>query len=321
MREIKSLSHSSMKAFYEDRDTFFLERLADVKLPREPQGPAAAIGSAFDAYEKSSLALCLFGTDRPDSLEFETLFEAQVEPQNRDLARVDGKFLWECYAHSGQHCDLLMELEASPDEPRFEFEMLSYVEGVPLTTKPDLSYRTREGIQVILDWKCRSFYSNSGASPTKCYRLARWGHCDKASKTETHKLYRPMMFGGMEIHAGTMEEASEIYADQTTFYAWANGVEIGADFISAIDEIVCRRSKSERPNVRVAELRSRVAPDYQFDLRDKLVRCWNAIVNQHIFDDLSLEESQARQRMLDNSAKSLAGEDQYFARLGKKSFY
>lgn len=317
MRTIKSLSYSALVAYETDPETFFLQRLAGDRVDREPQSLPAAIGSAFDAYEKSSLALALFGPDRPASLDFAALFEAQVEPANRDQVLVDGKKLWDAYVASGQHGDLLAELEQSDETPRLEFERLVDVGGVPVTTKPDLSY-SLGGRRVILDWKCRSYYSKSGASPTQGYRRVRTGFTTQPPKPDAppHKKFRPLELETL-LHDGCLSEFSEAYADQTSLYSWAGGGEIGSEFLAAIDEIVCRPG-----SIRVAELRSRVSPAHQRELVKRLQRCWQSLSTGHVFTDLSYEDSLIRQEMLERAAAQMTGADgAYFARQGKKSWY
>lgn len=319
MRQLKSLSYSSLSSFERDAETFYLERLADVRLTREKQGPPAAIGSAFDARVKNRLAADLQIVD--DSLEFELLFELQVEQQNRDLAREDSKLAFDAYVNSGAYASLLAELSRSETTPQFESEVSGVIDGVPLLGKPDCRY-TLNGTVVILDWKVRSFYSKSGASPTQGFRLCRDGFTDKPTRSHgtTHKKYQPTVVCGMTIHSGSLHEFSGAYADQLSIYSWVLGEPIGSDFIAAIDELVC----SPGPRIRVAELRSRVSEEHQRSLLERIKICWETLTSGHIFRDLTPEKSLEKQRMLDETAKNLCGTDEddvYMAKQGRKGWF
>jgi hypothetical protein len=324
MRELTSLSYSSLSKWETDPETFYMERLADKRIDREPQGEPASVGSAFDAYVKSALAADL-GLTTP-SLEFEPLFESQVEPHNRDKARVDGAYALACYKRSGEYADLLAELGAAFD-PQLELEASGTVEGIPLMGKPDLMYRHADGSTVIFDWKVKSFYSKHACSPTKGYRLCRDGWAlnhalPSRSNGTTHKLFKAI-YGCMTLHDGCLSEFSEDYADQLTIYSWISGTPVGKPFIAAIDELACApHKKGGSPLIRVSELRAPVTTAHQRKLLDRLLRCWNAITSEHVFTDLSLEDSKRKQAMLENAASQMTGEEgAYFAKQGRKGWF
>lgn len=320
MRIPERLSYSSLTLFEKDPQTFFMTRLAGTRTRREPQGVAAAIGSAYDARVKSSLAAACWGSP-PAELEFDRLYESQVEPQNRtDSMLRDSQYLLDVYKRSGRFADLLTLLEMSSTEPRFESETLVTVDGVPVTTKPDLTFSHRAW-HVIHDWKVKSFYSASGASPTPGY--VRWRDGETAS--EPHKRFRPLYWGDIVGSEGCLSTFSEQYADQTSLYAWAMGVTPGEEFIASVDELVCRPAKGESsPWVRVSELRAAVSTNHQRHLAHRLRRCWDALQRQHVFLDLSLEESQAKQARLERAAQTMgcdSDDDRYMAMLGRKAWF
>src|SRR5690348_10576504 len=98
-RKPKSLSYSSASLFKKNPEEFFLKYLAGNRPDRIPQQRPAAAGSAFDARVKSSLAADLGMTDNT----YEVLFEAQVEPQNREWAAPAGVHLLEEYKATGAY--------------------------------------------------------------------------------------------------------------------------------------------------------------------------------------------------------------------------
>lgn len=332
MRRLTSLSYSSLSKWETDPDTFYMERLAEVRIAREPQTMAAAIGSAFDAHVKSALAAGLFGGlaggHLPESLHFEPLFESQVEEQNRFRARTDGQYAFDAYCKSGRFRELLSELELSPEAPLLELEASREIDGIPLMGKPDLKYKLSDRHSVIHDWKVKSFYSKHACSPTKGYVMCRDGwafgeHLPSRSEGKSHKLLKAVQQCGVTFHDGCLSEFSADYADQLSIYSWVSGSPVGEPFLASIDELVCGPSGVDgRPKIRVSELRAIVSRDHQLTLLDRLRRCWAAITSRHVFTDLSLEESQIKQQMLENAAANMTGEEgMYYAKQGRKGWF
>lgn len=156
MRIPQSLSYSSMSLWYKDQDEFYIRYLADHAAPCLPQEQPAAVGSAFDAYTKSMLAYALFGKAMSAQFEFGTIFESQVEPQNRDFALTAGKRVFKAYKLAGAYDDLLKLLQQSIEPPRFEFKVDGLILGVPFTGKPDCRFVLDLGsgrISCVFDWK------------------------------------------------------------------------------------------------------------------------------------------------------------------------
>ena len=90
--------------------------------------------------------------------EFGTIFESQVEPQNRDFALTAGKRVFKAYKLCGAYDDLLDLLRKSIEQPRFEFKVDGLIEGVPFTGKPDCRFVLDRGqgrISCVYDWKVR----------------------------------------------------------------------------------------------------------------------------------------------------------------------
>jgi len=296
MRKLKYLSFSSLRVFESDREQFVMEKLADVRAPREPQGMAAAVGSGFDAKVKAELGEALFGKGWNPAFEFEPLFEKQVDTQHRDWAMGASLFAFDRYVESGAYADLLVVLEKAQSPPEFEFTAEATVHGVPLLGKPDCRFIHEAGFCVILDWKVMGFASKSGTSPTKYYQLCRDGYTAvKQSRSHgcAHKGYVPLDYQGFEINAASMEEAKSMYADQISIYAWVSGGEVGDDVVAAIDELVCRPGDTA-PLIRVSNLRARISMVYQYALLHRIMACWEAIDSGHIFSDLSREVSDAK---------------------------
>ena len=293
MRKPKYLSPSALGKWEKDREAFYIQYLADVRMPREPQTEPQAVGASFDAYVKSKLAKDLFGD--PGELGFDTLFESQVQEQVRDFALGAGKHVFDAYVFTGAYKELLTELEGSGGEPQFEFQLTGTVGGVPLLGKPDCRYIHQSGAHVMLDWKVNGYCSKYAASPAKYYSMVRDGQTQKPSRNagNPHKGYKPMFFKGLTIGAHFLEDANSSWADQLSIYGWMMGEEVGTeDMVARIDQIVCK--PAEPPILRIANHKARVSTRWQHGLVKRLQNCWKTIENKWIFTDLTKEESQGR---------------------------
>lgn len=332
MRKIEYLSPTSIALWHENRDEFYLTYLSEVRAPRFPQTAPMAIGSAFDAYVKSFLHEHLFGKDNDSRFNLRTFFEAQVESQNRDVSWEAGAQAFECYRRSGALADLMLELQQSIGTPRFEIEVKGAVNGqregitrvipspetetrsfdellsseVVFLGKPDVFYVNKQGCHVILDFKVNGWYSRSQVSPMKGYIQIRSGS-GVPILGGPHKDCLPMAYRGSTINCGLFLEDCQVdWARQLAIYGWLCGVDVGEEFIVAIDQLACKPSGQKWPEVRIAEHRLRIRPQFQRDLHAKAQVIWNTVRSNHIFRELSLEESKAKCRMLDMQAQQLA---------------
>lgn len=309
MRRPKYLSPSSISKFKENVSDFYLQYLSDTPPPRMPQNQAMAIGSAFDAYVKSYLFEGLFGKERDPKYEFEALFEAQVEPHNRDWARTNGRYVFNQYQQSGCLGDLMLELEGAIGEPRFEFEVMGAVNGiregvtqnfgeVTLLGRPDASFITKDGIHVILDWKVNQYCSKYPGSPAQGYVRMR------SAGRLMHKMHEKCVlenFNGMMINGACgLDEVNASWAQQLAIYAWLLGEPVGSDFVTIIHQCCANATKKDQlPSLRFAEHICKINPSFQKKVFEDACTIWEVCNSDHIFRNMSLEESQARCRILD----------------------
>jgi len=311
MRSIQYVSPSSLKTFYTDREEYYLKYLADFKKPRDPQTLPMSVGSAFDAYVKHYLYRRFHGELDP-RFAFDALFAAQVEEHNRDFALEAGKVCFEAYKVSGALSDLLTQMMDSPVKPEFEADLRGVVGGasgnvggVPLFGKPDLFFKTVDGVSVVYDWKVNGYCSQ--ASPKAGYVVLRdgWKGSPSRSAGKCHKDAVVHMRGRIPVNvAQTMDVIEPDWANQTTIYAWMLGEAIGSNFIVGIDQLACAPGQ-----IRVAEHRSYVGKAFQEKLASDLLKMWAIVQSGWIFDSLSREASDARCSELDSLVKSMDGED------------
>ena len=320
MRKIEYLSPSSIAKFEESVENFYLQYLAENRPPREPQNQAMSIGSAFDAYCKSYFHDKLFGKNHTDSnrFAFDTIFDAQVEEVNRDWARLHGKHAFEQYRSSGALLNLLTEPQTAKTDPRFEFDVRGAVNGyrdalstklgeVVLLGKPDAAFTNRDGNHIILDWKVNGWCSNWPTSPMPGYVNLR----DSYGKNYgPHKDCVPYEIGSLTVNIGCfLEHHKDDWARQLSIYGWLVGEPIGGDFIVAIDQLVCKPQTGGIPAVRVAEHRLRIHGSFQMKVFDRACEIWDIVHSDHIFRDMTLEDSKGRCQLLDQRAETMYGQN------------
>ena len=277
MRTVKYLSPSSIRTWEEDRSEFYLRYLADERPPRMPQTRPMAVGAAFDAFIKSKLVADLFGEKRPQ-FELKTIFEAQVEPHNRDWARLAGAHVYTQYVKSGALTDLMLELSHAIHEPRFELTVTDEVAigetvPVPLLGKPDVYFITRGGEHVIYDWKVNGYCSKSPTSPKPGYIMLRGEgrNCGKA-----HKSAQVINKGGIDVNVNhPINTVAADWATQLAIYSWILGESVGAQFIAGIDQIVGGGMVDAAcPLLRFATHRGHISADWQKDLASRIAGIW-----------------------------------------------
>lgn len=307
------LSPSAISCFRQNPDEYYLRYLCHHRSPRFPQTQPMSIGSAFDAYCKADLNKKLFGNNRNPKFDFDALFTAQVDEHNRDWARHHGKLVYDLYVDSGSFADLLVELEGALRPPKLETEIYGVVQGsregvtsniggVPFLGKMDIHFINKQGASVILDWKVNGYLSANGVSPAPGYVKLR-------EKGKPSKMHPDCMLGyekGVMVNiAQKLNQINGEWADQLSIYAWLCGEQIGSKFIAAIDQVVCR------PNsIRFAQHRSTIDSEYQFRTFAEAQKLWEIAQSDHIFRELSLEESQERCRLLDQQAQGLTDPNQ-----------
>jgi hypothetical protein len=308
MREVKFISPTSLHLWESDREQFYITRLSDTRTPRDEQSPAAAVGSAFDAFVKSALYKQIYGHDGGGVYDPQRLFEEQVQgEENQAFAWRSGQECFKRYCKSGAFAELLVELTSSTREPRFEFSLQGEIQGIPLQGKPDLYYF--RDCHVLYDWKVQGFCSRHSQSPAKFYRSCRdtWT-AEEAKPTrgggqpKAHKKYEEMEHKGHKLGAHWMEDVNKKWADQLCIYGWLMGVPVGCeDFIVGIDQLSCKpapvvdgKPTLPYPLIRVSQHRCRISEYFQRELMTRLNYMYSRLKCGYIFDDITREESDAK---------------------------
>lgn len=303
MRKLKYISPSALARWEDRREEFYKIHLSEVRTERSPQEVHMAAGSSFDAFVKSNIYSAVHGSAVGTQFAFDNIFESQVESHIRDEALEMGKFLFDRYAAFGAYANLLKDILDAPAAPQMEFTVEATVNGIPLMGKPDLRYVTREFVHVIADFKVNGSYSNHGVSPVQGYKL-----CLSEKKgsivTETHKKYSPITYKDVEINANPLSEFSVDWATQLTMYAWCLGEEPGdEDYVVRMEQLACRPKAAGGINVKIATHMSQIPSAFQLSVMRRIMDCWECVQRDHIFTDLTPEQSREHCEMIDQKSQ------------------
>jgi hypothetical protein len=280
MKLPKYLSPSSLKTAMKQPYTFYLTRLVDDPIAREPQSLPGAMGSAFDVFVKLMLVVkgrvdlkpyqlqtrlidsCYDPTMRAEYAEMDlpTMFyKMSVEEQHRKAVKDDASALMVNYCKSS----LFLDLAFHDIEIHRYFSVLGDNNIiVPIFMKGDASVTvmtTKDNYEVVpLDWKVTGYGSKTGASPTAGYKRI-WSI--ENGLEGPHPDYTPDR---------SMALVDESWADQLCVYGWGMGRPIGLPFRAIIHQLVFRPS-----GWRIAEFDSWVTTETQLRLRDKFTVLWS----------------------------------------------
>lgn len=323
MKKPQYLSPTSIGTWAKDPTEFYLRYLSDSPPPKEKQTLPMSVGSSFDAYVKSYLHEQLFGKGADPKFELKTLFEKQVDPQNREWAWTAGEHVFNCYRQLGSLDHLMTILGKTAGKPRFEMDVRGEIHGrhatlgaVPFNGHPDLFFVTEHDAHVILDWKVNGYCSSSAVSPMQGYvRLRETGKIPSGhakAKVQVHKGLYVNVNGGLETF-------NEDWARQCAIYSWLCGEEVGAEFVTIIHQIVCKPNPKAggKPILRSVEHHAFVRPDFQKKVFAEAAELWETINSDWIFRSMSKEQSQEHCKTLDARAATLA-EDDWYSRAARK---
>jgi hypothetical protein len=250
---------------------FYCERLAPDPQPPEPQGIAAAVGSAFDAYVKAHIATqnkwedillgrllsdTMIPTEKRLRLSSMSLLEAllfvNVEKQHEVEAREQARLMFEQYKRITQLNYVDLEIHR-----RFT----TYVHNIPLFMKLDASVvnpfpfsETNNVRYVPHDWKTTGYSSKSVAPKPGYWKLYDGG------QLSCHENYHD------EIAFDTIDVD---FATQLCTYGWGLGIPILTPFPATIDMIVIRTT-----GIRFARYRGWITTAFQQQTLDRYHKAW-----------------------------------------------
>lgn len=309
MKIPRYLSPTQLQTWLRSPEEYYLMYLADTPPPRMPQTQAMSIGSAFDAFVKSFLMQELYGRIEPD-FEITRIFESQVEEQHREWAWEHGRKLFNAYKESGALADLMLEF-SGVELPRFELTVQKTLDGIPILGKPDLCFKTKTGVPIIIDWKVNGYCSTNPTSPKAGYVRLRPDNC-------MHRDCMPMEIDGITINASRyLENVDKTWAIQLATYGWLMGCSVGSVFISGIEQIV-----RGPQNLRFAAHRCLISQEFQETTWAHYQDMWKIINSDHIFRMLTKEESQRKCELLNKQHLAYTGQHgEWLAKAVRKHDY
>jgi len=173
-----------------------LSRLAGLKYVKEPQGLAAAIGSAFDSIIKDTIAKAMGLTVK--NLTREYLIDQTVEEQHKEEAVPLGEQIAEWYMET----DLINQFITI--NTRLDVELYDMYRAIPILGQLDLILD-----DVPMDWKTGGFTSRKGRSPTKGWKR-------KFTYDIKHEQWREYNTENVT----PLEESNPSWAIQMCMYNW-----------------------------------------------------------------------------------------------------
>lgn len=245
------LSPNSLRQFEDEPIRFYLDRLGpeETRLPPEPQGFPAAVGSAFDALVKRAVAEAR-GLVCP-SLEA-MLGNVQTE---RDRALDVARGLLRDYAACGA---LAAFLEQGPHQ--LDRDLMGVipdpVDPVPLRGILDVAV-----VGGVHDWKTTGANKPGEQSPSPGYEV--FLGFDGSRK------------GPHARHGEPLEALDDAWAAQVATYGWLLGFK--GPIRASIDEVVVGRG--------VARFRTVVSVEFQERLRERYRAAWAAIQEERVLDE------------------------------------
>lgn len=289
MRQIKYISPSSFFSFTRNPKAHYIRHLSDQGIGREPQTIHMAMGSAFDAFIKAQITNDLQVANRFD---LKSLFEAQVDPEFRSELWPKASFLLEEYKSCGAYGVLVEDMGLAQLEPKFEFDVVAEILGVPIFGKPDAFYKNKNGTPVVLDWKVNSFLSGNNMAK-KYFILSHQTGMPHKSCSYSVNEGLPVMINHY------LEEIDDQWAFQQFVYAIGLGCNIGDRFITSIDQVTGGPS--------FYTYRAYLSPIFQIESAKKIKQMWEDITTGYIFRGLGLtrEESDNLIKVLDGPFKEM----------------
>ena len=224
------LSPSSLMTAEDMPNTFYLNRLINDKMDKDPQGIAAAVGSAFDYFIKAKLVETKF----PYKADILPLLKEGIETNKAEALRMGSK-AYSAYVESAYEED---------EYENIELRLTKEVEGVPLTGYLDATSKiittedyneifqstmTYNDIVIPMDWKTTGYSSKSPVSPPPGYFKMFEGLMRRPS----HDDFHPDM---------PFETINPKWATQLCTYGWLMDYPVGTPFHARLDTLVWKNN-------------------------------------------------------------------------------
>ncbi len=247
-RQLPYVSPSTFMKWETCQHRVYLSRLAGLKFHREPQGLAAAIGSAFDSFIKDYIANKR--GIKAGALELNNLLSKTVDKEHQDTAIPKGKEICKIYVDLGlakQFIDMNTEI-------RLDQEMYYMHHTIPILGQIDLIFSN-----MPMDWKTGGFATEKGS-----YCVKGWDTKidikDGRIKNYESNIHKPL------------EETHPAWATQMCFYNWMlRNVE---------QTYLMHEIKQHNGTISFAVRRGRISKEFEEDLFARLNCMWSNITGE-----------------------------------------
>lgn len=295
MRKIKFLSVSALNQFETQPNKFYCTRLAEERLPRDPQSLAAAAGTQFDINVKRFLIengllgkykdidtaervikdrFVQFPWYQPlnEKRNLDDIFLDSLEPQNRvsEIFTV-GEKLFHAYIKS----ELFKKTEFYDVENRSIFELKIKLSGiehtVPIYTILDTVLLDNNSTTVLgypMDLKVSGYAS--GASPKKGYVTSFDSDGNHLGEHKDHNTV-------LEIYKD-FSVCDLQWATQACTYGWSIGRPLFEPFPAEIHALYLGKPKVDGSrSIKVCGYRGIITSNFQKMVALRFVNAWNTI--------------------------------------------
>ena len=257
------LSPSALMQFMNQINTFYMTRLINEPVPRDPQGKAAACGSAFDYLIKCVLWKDGIGLDKEHLKD--SLLKGIEDLEFRDEALTIGNSIIYEYKKSAYGMTEFKDVELWG---KFTFN------DIPMYVKLDGTYYD-EALKVIapFDWKCSGFNpdNKNGMSPKPGYYI----QFDDRKIKGAHAKY---------VHDMPFEIIDYKWAIQMCTYGWFLGLspKLADSFPVRID--MCTITKTRK--IKISSYRGLITPEFQNKVFDHYQDAWTALLSGEVIERL-----------------------------------
>jgi len=244
-------------------NTFYLTRLINDRMDREPQGVAAAVGSSFDYYMKMALVESKF----PHKADILPKLKSGIETNKVEADRM-GKKAYRLYTENAfdenEYHDIELRLNGS-------------YEGIPITgyldatshiiTIDDYAEEFHSNISygdniIPMDWKTMGYSSKTPISPPPGYFKLVEGFIRKPA----HDLFEPDI---------PFEYIDAKWATQLCTYGWLMDYPVGKPFHVRLDAIIWKNNTIRC----IARYYGLITEKFQEYTMKRYTRLWNSLLD------------------------------------------
>lgn len=255
-RPLQYLSPSSLMKAIDQPNTFYVERLIENRIDKEPQGKAAAIGSAFDILIKEKLLQDGIRVNKKELVSQELKKAVELKSFEKEAyiiaKRILANYLKFAYTHTK-----FMDIEIWKN---FNFH------GIPIFIKGDATcLDPKTNLIIPFDWKCTGFNpdSKSGGSPKKGFYAQNEGYKYKGA----HKIWRTDI---------PIQEINYKFGIQFCTYGWGEGLSynMDTDFPVKFD----MNSITPKGVIKTSIYRAIVTKEFQKEVFNLYKTVWNELI-------------------------------------------